>query len=156
MSAYFSYEDLMALKGIEQKTLSRVYYNNWQNKSRPGDMFEFLDKLELHFTDGSRIVLASSETDEPGISLAPGFDAEKSRLLLLHEFGGKIDYSQEDMTDNPLWSPVKNRIIRMVGLVDDGENTYRNDSVLLDFGDGEMLEVRPGVEGLIVEPFEDV
>lgn len=156
MSTYFSYEDLITLKDQEHKKLLQVVYYNWQNKSNPADMFEFLDKLELHFEGGTKIILAGSEDEEPGIYIVRDFDAEKTRLLLLHQFNGKIDYREDDMTDNPLWSLVKNQKLLMVGLVDDGENTYRNDSVLLSFANGEKLEIRPGVEGLIVEPYEEV
>lgn len=156
MKAYFSHEDLLSLKEQENKKLVRVVYHNWQNKSRPEETFEFLDKLELGFADGSQIILATSEDNEPGIYVSRDFDSEKTRLLLLHEFKGQIDYQSEDMTDNPLWAPVKDCILKMVGLVDDGENTYRNDSVLLSFDNGEQLEILPGMEGLIVEPFEEV
>ena len=156
MKSYFSHEDLTSLKSLEHKKLVRVVYHNWQNKSRKDEMFEFLDKLELGFGDGTKIILAASEDAEPGIYIERDFDSEKTRLMLLHEFNGQIDYNSEDMTDNPLWAPVKDRILQMVGLVDDGENTYRNDSVLLNFGDNELLEILPGMEGLLVEPYEEV
>lgn len=156
MSGYFNYEDLLALKGLEKKKLVKVIYNYWQNKTNPGDPFEFLDKLELHFSDNTFIVLTTNDEVEPRIEVIRDFDLEKSRLMLLHEFGGKLDMRAEDLTENPLWAPVMNRVIKMVGLVDDGEESYRNDAILLDFGDNEMLEIHPGVEGLIVEPYEEV
>lgn len=156
MSTYFTYEDLVALKGLEKKKLTGVVYNYWQNKTKPGEAFEFLDKLELKFSDGSHIVLSTTEDDNnPGIVVVRDFDFEKSRLMLLHEFGGKIDMRMEDLTQNPLWTPAIGKTLAVVGLVDDGEQSYRNDAIMLDFGD-EKLEIHPAFEGLMVEPYEEV
>jgi hypothetical protein len=155
MSAYFSHEDLVLLKGLEHKKLARVVYHNWLNKTKPEEPFEFLDKLELKFDDGQIVVLSANEEDEPGIFIVKDFDAEKNKLLLLHQFGGLIDMNSEDLTDNPLWSLVTGKTIRTVELVDDGEESYRNDAVLIDF-DGEKMEIHPGMEGLIVEPYDDI
>ncbi|HEU4717992.1 MAG TPA: hypothetical protein VFU15_09165 [Bacteroidia bacterium] len=155
MGSYFSYDDLTLLKGSENKQLKSVLYHFWQNKTNPSDFFEFTDKVELHFSDGTKLVLSSTEDDEPAISVLKNFDAETSKLELLHRFGGKIDQRTEIMTSDPLWKNVSGKTLAGVQLVDDGENTYRNDAVLLDFR-SEKIEIRPGVEGLIIEPFEDV
>src|ERR1044072_2359764 len=103
MSTYFDFEELNALKALEKKTLLRVIYHNWQNKINPDEIFEFLDKLELIFTDGSKIILSASEDTPAGIIVVNDFDAEKTKLLLLHEFHGQIDYASEELTENPLW-----------------------------------------------------
>jgi len=154
-AAYFSFEDLRDLKAIEKRKLSRVYYHYWQNKTNPGEPFEFLDKLELKFSDGSCIVLSATEDDTPGIVVMRDYDAEKNRLMLLHQFGGRIDLRTEELTDNPLWSLLVGKLLETVGVVDDGDNCYRNDAVLLDFGD-EKMEIHPALEGLIAEPYEEV
>jgi hypothetical protein len=151
----FSFQELKFLKSAEGKKLKQVIYNNWQNKTSADDSFEFLEKLELKFDDGYRIVLAASESDEPGIIVVEDFDFEKTRLMLLHEFNGKIDYRDEEMTTNILWSIAVGQTLQLVGLIKTGEETYSNEAVMFDFGD-EKLEVRLGVEGLIVEPFEIV
>ncbi len=155
MSTYFDTEELLELKAVEQKTLSRVIYHLWQNKINPEETFEFLDKLELIFTDGKRLFLSASEETPPGIIVVKDFDAEKNRLLLLHEFQGKIDYGSEELTENGLWALMVGKKLRKVGVVDEGDNCYLNDAVLLDFGD-EKMEIHPGLEGLIVEPYENV
>lgn len=155
MNSYFDFEDLTALKALEKKTLSRVIYHNWQNKINPEEIFEFLDKLELIFSDGSNIILSASEDTPPGIFVVRDFDAEKTKLLLLHEFGGKIDFVSEELTDNPLWELLIGKKLLKVGVVDEGDNCYLNDAILFDFGE-EKMEIHPGVEGLIAEPFEDV
>ncbi len=155
MNTYFDFEDLIALKSLEKKTLERVIYHNWQNKINPEEVFEFLDKLELVFTDGTKMVLAASEDTPPGIFVEKDFDAEKNKLLLLHQFGGKIDFQSEDLTENPLWELVIGKKLIKVGVVDEGDNCYLNDAILLDFGD-EKMEIHPGVEGLIAEPWEDI
>ena len=155
MSEYFNFEDLTALKSLEKKTLSRVIYHNWLNKINPQEIFEFLDKLELIFSDKTKIVLSASEETPPGIFIEKDFDAEKNKLLLLHQFSGKIDFQSEELTDNPLWKILIGKKLLKVGVVDEGDNCYLNDAVLLDFGD-EKMEIHPGVEGLIAEPWEDI
>ncbi|GAB4143142.1 MAG: hypothetical protein Fur0041_18260 [Bacteroidia bacterium] len=155
MSAYFSFEELKALKNTEHKKLTTVFYHNWLNKANPHEAFEFTDKIELRFEDGSRLVVGTSDETEQAIALDPDFDAEKRKLMLLHEFNGKIDQRSVDMTGNPLWSFAAGQTLLQIALVKEEENLYRNDAMLLDFGD-EKLEIRPGMDGLIVEPFEDI
>jgi hypothetical protein len=155
MATYFDTEDIFDLKAAERKTLKSVIYHIWQNKFKTGETFEFLDKLELIFTDNSRLVLSASEDNEPGIIVVRDFDAEKNRLLLLHEFGGKIDHVSEDLSSNALWEPMIGRKLESVGVVDEGDNCYLSDALLLDFGN-EKMEIHPGMEGLIAEPYENV
>ncbi|MDQ3109081.1 MAG: hypothetical protein M3R17_04225 [Bacteroidota bacterium] len=152
---YFDTEELFELKAVEQKILARVIYHLWQNKINPEETFEFLDKLELIFTDGKKIFLSANEETPPGIIVLKDFDAEKNRLLLLHQFQGRIDHASEELTENGLWALVVGKKLRKVGVIDEGENCYLNDAVLLDFGD-EKMEIHPALEGLIVEPYENV
>lgn len=152
---YFETEELFELKAVEHKTLARVIYHLWQNKINPEETFEFLDKLELVFTDGKKLFLSANEETPPGIIVLKDFDAEKNRLLLLHQFQGKIDHVSEELTGNGLWALMVGKKLRKVGVIDEGDNCYLNDAVLLDFGD-EKMEIHPGVEGLIVEPYENV
>jgi hypothetical protein len=154
MSEYFSHPHLLKLKSAEGKTLRNVVYHNWINKSNPADVFEFLEKLELDFGD-LKLILTVPETDEAGITLADDFDAEKNRLMLLHEFNGKIDARSDNMNSNVLWENAVNKKLNTLGVVHEGDNLYSNSSVLLDFGD-EKLEIRPGMDGVIVEPYDEV
>lgn len=152
MSAYFSIEELQQLKEAEGRRLGCILYHEWVNKTTPGERLEFLYRLELLFDDG-RLVLGADDENER-IRLFPSFDAESAHLRLLHEFGGKIELRTDNMSENELWAPANNRILENVELVKE-KNFYRNDCLLLDF-EGEKLEIRLGMEGLIVEPFEDV
>lgn len=153
MSEYFSYDHLKQLKSTEGHVLKNVVYHNWINNTHSDDRFEFLDKLELQF-DSQTIVITVPETDEAGLILADNFDAEKYRLMLLHEFGGKIDIRSDNMNNNVLWENAIGKKLRVLGVVHEGDNVYSNASILFDFGD-EKLEVRPGMDGVIVEPFEE-
>ncbi|CAN5245340.1 hypothetical protein BH09BAC5_BH09BAC5_28080 [soil metagenome] len=155
MDSYFETEELLQLKAVENKTLARVFYHLWQNKIDPQETFEFLDKLEMVFTDDTRIFLGANEDLVPGIIVVKDFDAEKNRLMLLHEFQGKIDYATAELTGNGLWALMVGKKLKKVGVIDEGDNCYLNDAVLLDFGTDKM-EIHPGVEGLIVEPYEEV
>lgn len=154
MSEYFTYTHLKQLKAAEGHVLKNVVYHNWINNTNSSDRFEFLDKLELQF-DNSTIVITVPETDEAGLMLADDFDAEKYRLMLLHEFGGKIDIRSDNMNNNVPWENAVGKKLQTLGVVHEGDNVYSNKSILLDFGD-EKLEVRPGIDGVIIEPYEDV
>jgi hypothetical protein len=154
MSNYFNWDDLKQLKAVEGHTLNRVIYHYWQNVANPGEAFEFLDKLELEFSEGKKLIIGTSEETEAALALAMDFDAEKQHFLLLHEFGGKLGMRSADLSQNDLWTPVLNHTLQSCDLVKEGDS-YRTDAILLNFGE-EKLEVRPNVEGLLVEPFEDV
>jgi hypothetical protein len=153
MSEYFSHAHLIQLKSSEGRILRNVFYHNWINKTTANDRFEFLDKLELQF-DGHTVVITVPETDEAGLILADDFDGEKYKLQLLHEFGGKIDIRTDNMNSNILWEPSIGKKLLVMGVVHEGDNVYSNSSILLDFGN-EKLEVRPGVDGVIIEPYEE-
>lgn len=154
MSEYFSHDHLKKLKSTEGHVLKNVVYHNWINNTNSSDRFEFLDKLELQFDNGS-VVITVPETDESGLMLADQFDAEKYRLLLLHEFGGKIDIRSDNMNSNVLWENSIGKKLVTLGVVHEGDNVYSNNSILLDFGGEDKLEVRPGIDGVIIEPFEE-
>jgi hypothetical protein len=153
MSEYFSNQHLKQLKAAEGRVLKNVLYHNWINNTNASDRFEFLDKLELQF-DGHTIVITVPESDDNGLILADDFDGEKYRLQLLHEFGGKIDIATENMNTNALWELAVNKTLRTLGVVHEGDNVYSNKTILLDFGD-EKLEVSPGIDGVIIEPYEE-
>jgi len=58
VATYFDNADLIELRKAEKKILKTVIYHNWQNKFVADDPFEFLDKLELIFTDGQTYSLS--------------------------------------------------------------------------------------------------
>lgn len=153
MSEYFSYDHLKQLKASEGRVLKNVLYHNWINKTDANERFEFLDKLELQF-EGHTIVITVPETAEDGLVLADDFDGEKYRLQLLHEFGGKMDLRTDNMNTNVLWENVVGKKLRTLAVAHEGDNVYSNSSVMLDFVD-EQLEVRPGIDGVMVEPYEE-
>lgn len=152
MSEYFSYDHLNQLKACEGHVLKNVLYHNWINTMNPNDRFEFLDKLELQF-DGCTIVITSQEGNEEGLTLANDFDGEKYRLTLLHEFNGKIDIRTDNMNSNVLWESAVNKKLIRLSVSHEGDNVYSNKAIMLDFGD-EQLEILPGMDGVIVEPYE--
>ncbi len=153
MSEYFSYDHLKQLKASEGRVLKNVLYHNWINNTNANDRFEFTDKIELQF-EGHTIVITVPETDESGLTLADNFDGEKYKLQLLHEFGGKIDIRTDNMNSNILWSQAVGHKLNTLGVVHEGDNVYSNAAIVLDFGK-EKLELRPGMDGVIVEPYEE-
>lgn len=78
MATYFDNADLIELRKAEKKILKTVIYHNWQNKFVADDTFEFLDKLELIFTDEQKLILSASEDKVPGIIVVLDFDAKKT------------------------------------------------------------------------------
>ncbi|HTF02922.1 MAG TPA: hypothetical protein VK826_02820 [Bacteroidia bacterium] len=154
MSEFFSHDHLKKLKAAEGHVLKNVVYHNWINNTQPGERFEFLEKLELDFGDYN-LVITVPESMEDALTLADDFDGEKYRLQLLHEFGGKIDLRSDNMNDNVLWEPSVGKTLRLLGVEHQGDNVYSNHSIMLDFGE-EKLEIRPGMDGVIVEPLDEV
>lgn len=153
MSEYFSYDHLKKLKACEGRVLKNVFYHLWINKTDSNERFEFLDKLELQF-EGHTIFIAAAETDEAGLMLADDFDVEKYRLMLLHEFGGKIDIKSENMNNNVLWENTINKKLIKLGVAHEGDNVYSNKAIMLDFGDAQ-LEIIPGIDGVMVDYYEE-
>ena len=64
--------------------------------------------------------------------------------------GGILVYCEQDSM-----ALMIGKKLQRIGVIDEGDNCYLNDAVLLDFGD-EKMEIHPGVEGLIVEPYENI
>ncbi len=153
MSEYFSYDHLKQLKAAEGRVLKNVLYHLWINKTDSNERFEFLDKLELQF-EGHNLIITASETDEAGLTLADDFDGEKYRLMLLHEFGGKIDIQSESMNTNALWENAVNKKLIKLGVAHEGDNIYSNKAIMLDFGDTQ-LEITPGIDGVMVDYYEE-
>jgi len=154
MSEYFSHDHLKKLKAAEGHVLKNVIYHNWINKTKPGEQFEFLEKLELDFGT-YKLVITVPEELEDALTLADDFDAEKQHLILLHEFGGKIDLRSDNMNSNVLWEHAIGHKLITLGLMHEGDNVYSNKSIMLDFGT-EKLEIRPGMDGVMVEPLDEV
>ena len=153
MPDFFSYPHLARLKAAEGLILKNVIYHNWINNARPAERFEFLDKLELQF-DGMNLVITVPETDDQGLTLADAFDAEKYRLQILHDFGGKMDIRSDNMNSNVLWENNIGKKLKNLRAEQEGDNSYSNSALLFDFGT-EKLEVRPGMDGVIIEPFDE-
>ncbi len=82
MATYFDNADLIELRKSEKKILKTVIYHNWQNKFTADDPFEFLDKLELIFTDEHKLILSASEDEIPGIIVVLNFDAKKKQVII--------------------------------------------------------------------------
>lgn len=153
MSEYFSNDNLKQLKACEGRILKNVVYHNWLNKTDSNERFEFLDKLELEF-EGHTIFITVPETEEPGLILADDFDAEKYRLLLLHQFGGKIDIQSVIMNAHPFWEPAVGKKLVTMGVVHEGDNVYTNKVIVLDFGE-HKLEITPGIDGIMIDYWEE-
>lgn len=154
MSSYFTYDDLRHMKVVEGQHLRQVIYHYWQNVTNRSEPFEFLYRLELVFAEGGRLILGTSDESDEALAVDMDFDAEKQHLLLLHEFGGKLGIRTADFTANDLWTPVAGQVLQNCELIKEGDS-YRSEAMLLDFG-AEKLEMRPYVDGLLIEPFEDV
>lgn len=153
MAEYFSYDHLKQLKAAEGRVLKNVLYHMWINKTDSNERFEFLDKLELQF-ENHTIFITAAETDEPGLTLADDFDVEKYRLMLLHEFGGKIDIKSENMNNNVFWKNAVHKKLNKLGVTHEGDNVYSNKAIMLDFGE-DQLEITPGIDGVMVDHYEE-
>ncbi|MGL4596567.1 MAG: hypothetical protein ACRCYO_03505 [Bacteroidia bacterium] len=155
MSQFFTTPHLRMLLEAEGKVLLNAIYHYWQNRTIPGELFEFIDKLELQFTDGYRLVLGTDEFEDDAMLVFPAFDAEATSLRLMHEFNGKISLRPELGNTQALWENCIGQKLRKVRLKKDSDECYLSNDVLLDFG-AEQLEIHPGLEGIVIEPYEEV
>jgi hypothetical protein len=156
MGFLFSTEHLQLMKQAEGKTLRDVIYHYWQNRMQPGEIFEFIDKLELAFTDGYRLIIGTDEDEEEAMLLFPDFDAEATSLRLMHQFNGKISLRAEFGNTQALWENCIGQPLHGIRLLHVEGSDYRNNDLLIDFGGENQLEVHTGLEGLVIEPYEEV
>jgi hypothetical protein len=148
---YFSADELLRLRSFDNRRLLEVQHLQWVNKTNPGDIFEFTFAVTLIFDNG-RLTLSA---DEDNMAILPGdSDFEKKRYELLHAFNGSIDLRSDTMNGNALWAPVIGETLLSIELVKE-EDLYRSDSLLLNFGK-EKIVIALGMEGLAIEPYEEV
>lgn len=139
------------MRKYENQTLREVHHTQWVNKTNPADIFEFTFAVTLVFDNG-RLTLSA---DEDNMAILPGdADFERKRYELLHAFNGRIDLRDDAMNGSALWAPAINETLHSIELVKE-DDLYRSDSMLLNFGK-EQIVISLGLEGLTVEPYEEV
>ncbi len=98
----YSNEELTLLQGMEGKTLLRVMYHFWVNKTDSIDPLRFLDYMELIFEDQSKIIFHRPDEEE---RISPLTDLKLHELHqeVLQQFKDKIGYVSKDFSGDEVW-----------------------------------------------------
>lgn len=115
---YYNEEQLILLKSIEGKLLTRVYYHFWVNKSKPDDVFSFVEYIELFLHDGSTLVLQKAEDNDMIVPLAT-INIPELNEQLMADFNGQLQYQSRNAGKTKAWQHLVNTTIDDVLLEED-------------------------------------
>ncbi len=117
---YYNQAQLLLLKQNENKLLTEVYYHFWVNKSKPDEVFSFLEYIELFFSDNSHLVLQKSEDNDMIVPLA-SINIVVENEQLMKDFNGQLLYQSRNASKTKAWEHlVKTQIHDVLIEEDDG------------------------------------
>jgi hypothetical protein len=154
----FTFEELKKLSALEGKKIADVIYHKWINKADPSQAYEFIDKLQIGFSDGSNIVLTAGEESD-GLRILEEYNVTKDILMLEEQFEGKITIRSFRANKSEHFKDVMELPISSVQLSKDGDQ-YLADAIVFEFDKGSgplerrLVALSPE-EGIIVDYFED-
>jgi len=153
VNTYFSKEALIRFTEAAGKTVAKIVCHLWQNSINTNDIVEIIDNVELRFTDGTKLTIASNENGD-GLD-AIDFNYKETAMALHHEFDGKIKLFALDASDTKMWEDIKGKKLIAVKLTKLNDY-YKSDSILLNFGEeGRVISVNP-IDGVIIDYYEEV
>ncbi|MEH0155886.1 hypothetical protein V6R21_17200 [Limibacter armeniacum] len=156
MNQFFSEKEIKVLQSITGSTISHVLYHVWTNVSKPSEIFESLDWLELRFEDQSRIILTAGEESD-GIKIAEINMVDEIERVK-EQFGGQIEIRSYLMNEMEIWKPAIGNPIREVSFHQVRKEKVMNDEITLKFEgeeDHQLMISLSSEEGLLVELHED-
>jgi hypothetical protein len=143
---------LAAFVAVEKRTVDRVICNlllNYVNKEQP---LEVIDNLSLKFNDGTDLTIGLN-LEASGLDVIK-FDRQEAESQFPPEFAGKIKMVEVDASTTSMWKDVIGLQLVHVKLSKEGDN-YKNDALVLDFGE-EKREITLGsLDGLVIDYFEE-
>ncbi|MES2726712.1 MAG: hypothetical protein V4643_06390 [Bacteroidota bacterium] len=98
---------------MEGKLLTQVYYHFWVNKSKPDDVFSFVEYIELLMKDGSTLVLQKAEDNDMILPLA-AIDIPTLNAQLMGDFNGQLQYQSRNAGKTKAWEHLVNTTINDV------------------------------------------
>lgn len=149
----FSVNELLKLNSMQGKILANVIYHNWVNTADGNSKYVFIDKLELNFLDGVKIVLNAGE-DSDALRIIENYNLSQDILEIEKDFEGKITIVSELANKNEYFADIIGKEISSVQLSKDGGD-YLADAIVLEFEKERRLIALSPEEGIIIDYFED-
>ncbi len=148
---YFNNEQLLLLKSIEGKLLTRVYYHFWVNKSKPDDVFSFVEYIELLMDDGSTLVLQKAEDNDMIVPLA-AINIPELNEQLMGDFNGQLQYQSRNASKTKAWQHLVNTTIDDV-LVEEDNGLFSAEVIIIGNKNNQTI-IRLENDGLEAEEYE--
>lgn len=144
----FQQAEVEAFQGFEGQTLRTVNYYLW----RISPQSAFLYALELYFDNTETLLLSSGDNSE-GIQLisAETLVGTAQKLKALH---GEALIQRIVADIQPLWRDVVGKSLQEILLARHESGLYRNDALLFDFGEQQILLELGEKNGLILGPHD--
>lgn len=147
----FLQEAVELFQSLENETLAEVHYYPWLNleESALAQPYRFLLALELIFESGQSLLLSSGEDSETIQVISTEKLLETaSKLQQLH---GQATIQHLPRSEQGFWPNLIGKALQSIQLSKHENGLYRNDALLLDFGDsGVVLELLEEGEGLLI------
>lgn len=144
----FQQSEVEAFQTFEGQTLRTVNYYLWRVNPKSA----FLYALELYFDNNETLLLSSGENSE-GIQLvsAEMLVGTAQKLKTLH---GEALIQRIVADIQPLWREVVGKSLQEIRLARHESGLYRNDALLFDFGEQQILLELGEKNGLILSEYD--
>ena len=141
----FQQWELELFQSFDNQTLNTANYYLWRANTKSS----FLYALELYFENGETLLLSSGEDSEKIQVITPeSLVATAQKLQSLH---GEALIQRIVANIQPLWREVVGAALQGIRLSSQEETgLYRNDALLLDFGEKQILLELSEKEGLVL------
>ncbi|MFN0033924.1 MAG: hypothetical protein ACKVUS_02585 [Saprospiraceae bacterium] len=145
----FQQAELELFQSFESQTLETITYYLWHLNAGYGMRnaeSAFLYALEMQFETGETLLLSSGESSEAIRAIAPESLLETARKL--HELHDEALIQRMAANAQPLWQGAVGAALGGIQLSRHESGLYRNDALLLDFGEKKILLQLSQKEGL--------
>ncbi len=129
----FRQSELEAFQSFENQKLGAIHYYLWPANPESA----FLYALELYFENGKTLLLSSGESTESIQVISAESLVGTARKL--QEIHGKAIIQRLVANAQPLWQGAIGQLLQAIQLSPQENGLYRNDALLLDFGEKKIL-----------------
>jgi hypothetical protein len=150
---HFSAAELALIQACNGQKIDQIYYYEWLNEANPKAAFTFIDRIELLFESGEKLIIGIHEEDL-GMSIAAEFDFETEKRDLAISFGSKIRLIKHRATFLEIWSEIlMNNLLKTI--IEETEEGQSSKAIFLDFGLEKRVIFHHPEMGLLVDIYED-
>jgi hypothetical protein len=150
--SFFSLQALAEFVKVQNKDVEKVICNLFLNNVNKDQPLEIIDNIQIFFTDKSSITIGTNE-DVTGLDVI-SFKSNEAEKLIPAEYSRNIRFFAVDASATSMWKDVIGKKLLFVKLTRQGEH-YKNDSVILDFGEEKREITMAPLDGIIIDLYED-